>query len=168
MSVFLRRVAALFVAGSCQLSLAAAPLSVETSALLDAPPAKVWATIGHFDDLSWHPAVASTTISAGKPGQAGALREVKTHDGALIVESQISQDDARHALSYRIVESPLPVQAYVSELEVRAEGQGSRVVWRSHFEASPGVGEQAARDTVSGIYQAGLSALGKRFGAAGH
>ncbi|QID19233.1 SRPBCC family protein [Nitrogeniibacter mangrovi] len=160
--------AALACAGFALGASAAGTLSVDASTLLKAPPAAVWHTVGNFGDLNWHPVIASTEIIKGKAGHAGATRKLTTQDGAVIVEEELSQDNAHRKYAYRIVESPLPVTDYVSELEVTPEGKGSRVSWRSHFKAKEGVSDADAHDAIAGIYSAGFEALQKQFAPAGH
>jgi mxaD protein len=140
---------------------AAPALHVEESATFTAPPAVVWKFIGNFSSLGWHPVVAETTIVQGKDNQKGAVRSIKTQDGAVIVEKLQARDARKLRLRYEIVESPLPVSGYVSELQVVPAGQGSRVVWKSDFNAvrSAEVDDTKARDIISGIYKAGFDGL---------
>jgi hypothetical protein len=142
-------------------AMAAGALHVEESTTLDAPPAAVWQLIGKFSSMGWHPVVAETTLTSGKDQQKGALRSVKTKDGAVIVEKLLAYDAGRHSMRYAIQESPLPVAHYVSTLSVQPAGKGSRVVWKSDFDAvrSEGVDDAKAKDIIAGIYKAGLGGL---------
>lgn len=145
----------------------AAELHVEESAVLAAKPAAVWKLLGSFAGLpDWHPAVAATRIVKGGNNARGAVRSVETKDGARIVEELLAYDGKAHRMRYRIVDSPLPVRDYVSVLQVEPSGQGSRVTWRSDFDAAPDSGVEAAkaRDIVAGIYQAGFDGLRSRLG----
>ena len=149
-------------------ALAAPALQVEESVDLSAPPAQVWATVGHFESLSWHPVVADTHLDRGAATQPGAVRTVTTQDGARIVESLQRLDAKHHAMVYRIVESPLPVKGYESTLQVLPQGRGSKVVWSSRFERdekAEGVTDDQAREIVAGIYRAGFDGLKAKFPA---
>ncbi len=139
-------------------------LHVTESITLDASPAQVWQIIGQFNDLSWHPVVANTTITHGQPQTQGAIRQIETKDGAKLDEELLSLDTRQHRMRYRILNSPLPVANYVSTLSVHAAGKGSRVVWASRFQRkdehpAPGGDDASAKKTVSGIYSAGFTAL---------
>jgi hypothetical protein len=140
---------------------AAPALHVEESATFTAPPAVVWKFIGNFSSLGWHPVVAETTLVQGKNNQKGAVRRIKTQDGAVIVEKLQARDARKLRMRYEIVESPLPVSAYVSELQVVPAGQGSRVVWKSDFDAvrSAEADDAKAKEVISGIYKAGFDGL---------
>jgi Polyketide cyclase / dehydrase and lipid transport len=68
---------------------------------IDAPPAKVWATIADFHDLRWFPGVAKTTGEGGnEPGVA--KRQLTLDGGATIDESLSKYDAGAMSYSYRI------------------------------------------------------------------
>jgi len=71
--------------------------------------------------------VASTEITKGTDNKRGAVRSIKTKDGAEIVEELLSRSEGKHQLRYRILTSPLPVAGYESVLKV--EPQGSAPAW---------------------------------------
>lgn len=159
--------ATLLALGGCATPPAPGSLMVEESTTLRATPEEVWRAVGRFDNVSWHPVVARTELVSGSATQAGAVRQITTTDGAQLRESLLSMDVATFRYSYRIDASPLPVQRYVSTLRVEPQGSGSRVVWGSRFDRDPaaaGVSDAQAREIVSGIYRAGLTALQKRYG----
>ncbi|MGH8651321.1 MAG: SRPBCC family protein, partial [Gammaproteobacteria bacterium] len=52
---------------------------------IDAPPAKVWATIADFHDMSWLPGVVKTTGAGGNAPDA-AKRQLTLDSGATIDE----------------------------------------------------------------------------------
>lgn len=150
-------------------ALAVGPLSVEERVELKAPPAKVWAIVGNFGSLGWHPAVKTTQITQGRAADAGAVRELTMVDGAKIIETLEARDDAQKSLRYHIDASPLPVNGYVSTIRVEPNGAGSRVVWRSTFVRDPKVpnlNDEQARDVISGVYKGGFSGLQKQLGEA--
>src|SRR5690349_1266972 len=68
----------------------AADLAVKETASVAASPDKVWAVLGKFSGLSWHPAVATTDIVKGVDNQRGAVRSITTKDGARIVEELLA------------------------------------------------------------------------------
>ena len=162
-------VAALVISGVlfAASAIAAPSLQVEESAMLAAKPTKVWKVIGDFAGLpGWHPAVAKTEIIKGKTNAKGAVRVVETRDGAKLIEELLAYDGKTATMRYRIIESPLPVSDYVSTLTVQAAGQGSRVIWRSSFDAvrSDGVDDAKVRDIVAGIYKSGFDGLRAKLG----
>lgn len=165
----------LFASASVALSLAASsafavgPLSVEERVELKAPPAKVWAIVGNFGSLGWHPAVKTTQITQGRVAEVGAVREITMVDGAKIIETLEAREEAKQSLRYRIESSPLPVNGYVSTIRVEPNGAGSRVVWRSSFVRDPKVpnlDDAQARDVIAGVYKGGFEGLRKQLGEA--
>ena len=145
-----------------------------------ADPAEVWAAIGNFQDMSWHPAVVSST---GEGDNAiDATRDLylsdQGADGPLLKEVLYKYDADKMTYSYRIREDNvevLPVTNYSSHLTVKPrDGGGSIVEWRGAFyrgypnnEPPENLNDEAAVAAVTGVYQAGLDALVERFGAAG-
>lgn len=125
---------------------------------INAAPDKVWAEIGDFCGIkNWHPAIAS--CEADRSGKR-PVRTLITKDGAKIIEQEISRNEMAHAYSYRIVESPLPVEKYHSTLKVLGLGDHkSEIVWSGEFGAK---GTPAEADKIiAGIYSGGLEGLKK-------
>jgi mxaD protein len=136
---------------------------------INASPDKVWAKIGNFGDMSWHPAIAKTVINNGKADEVGATRTLTTQDGGTINEVLTTYDAAGMTMKYEITESVLPVREYGATLKVEAVGEGkSLVTWRSMFKrkdpANPGAKGQddaAAKEAIGGIFKSGLQNLKK-------
>ena len=123
----------------------------------------VWRSIGGFNALpSWHPAIASSEATGeGK----GATRTLTLAGGGSIVERLEDADPARRSYRYSILSGPLPVADYLSELQVKDNGDGtSTVEWSSEFQPK-GANEGEAVSVMQGVYQAGLDNLRKMFGA---
>jgi mxaD protein len=137
---------------------------------INAPADKVWAKIGNFGDMSWHPAIAKTEITGGKAAEVGATRVLSIKDnGGNINEVLTTMDAAGMTMKYEITESVLPVRDYGATLKVEAAGEGkSLVTWRAMFKrkdpASPGAAGQddtAAKEAIGGIFKSGLENLKK-------
>lgn len=139
-----------------------------------ADPAKVWAVIGKFGDMSWHPAVASTE---GGGEAAGAKRALTLQSGGVIEEKLGKYDAAGMSYSYEITNvetSVLPVTNYSSTLSVSGAGGKSIVEWKGAFyrgyvnnDPPPELSDEAAVKAVTGVYRAGLDALKAKIEAGG-
>ncbi len=169
-----------FIQSVCVNTLALTLISLSSSAFAERPilkaseqveitatPEKVWAVIEHFDDLGWHPAVGSTLLIAGKADQAGAIRLIITRDGAKITDQLLNQDGKAHSMTYRIVDSTLPVDHYQGTLQVLPNKTGSILKWRSTFtrkdeKSVEGGDDVTAQKIITGIYTSGLSAVKAR------
>jgi len=68
---------------------------------IDAPPAKVWAIVGNFGDLSWLPGVAKTEGTGGNTLDQ-AKRKLTLANGGVIEETLTKYDEAGQSLSYKI------------------------------------------------------------------
>lgn len=143
---------------------------------IDAPPAKVWATIADFHDMSWLPGVAKTTGEGGNEPDA-AKRQLTLDGGATIDESLYKYDAGAMSYSYRIDKvdvKVLPVNNYSSTIAVLpAEGGKSTVEWRGAFyrgypnnDPPPELNDEAALKAVGKVYRAGLESLKKKVEAA--
>jgi mxaD protein len=95
------------------------------------------------------------------------VRNIKTKDGAVFTEKLLARDARTLRLRYQILQSPLPVSDYVSEIQVLPEGRGSRVIWKSDFDAmrSAEMDDAKAREIVAGIYTSGFEGLRAQLGS---
>jgi len=152
-------------------SLAAAPvLKVSKEVTIAAPADQVWEKVKNFDGLAtWHPALATDQIVAGKNNEVGAERLLTLKDGGTIKEKLLGFDAKQHTYKYSILEGVLPVSDYTSTISVQAAGKGSSTVtWSGSFKRKD-TGDKPAADaddatatkTMSGVYQAGLDNLKK-------
>lgn len=154
---------------------APAPQSVEESVSIAAPPARVWAIVQNFNDMSWVPPIKATTATRGN--EPGSTRTLDL-GGPQLVEELASYDAAGRSYSYRITDLPankkvLPVSDYRSTIRVaEAPGGGSTVTWRGDFlradtadQPAAGMGDQDAVTAVRGVYRAGLENVAKRAAA---
>lgn len=137
---------------------------------INAPPEKVWAAIGNFQDMSWHPFIEKTEGEGGNALEATRVLTLKGGAGATIAEVLYKFSDEKMSYSYRITAvdvKVLPVTNYSSHLTVKpADGGGSLVEWRGAFyrgypnnDPPPELNEEAAIKAVTGVYQAGLNNL---------
>lgn len=148
---------------------------VSLTAEVSAPPSEVWGVIGNFQDMSWHPAVHSSTGAGDNAIDATRLLVLGQENGPTIAEILYKFSDEKMSYSYRITEvavEVLPVTNYSSHLTVKPGMDGGSVVeWRGAFyrgypnnDPPAELNDEAAIAAVSGVYQAGLDALVARFG----
>ena len=176
--------AMLIAAGAAALTAAFAPAStsawahgptrqkVRESIEINAAPAKVWAAMGNFQDMSWLPPVSKTEGDKGNAIEA--TRRLTLADGATVDEELYKYDAEKMTYSYRITAvdvKVLPVTNYSSTLTVTpsADGKGSSLEWAGAFyrgfpnnDPPPELSDEAAVKAVSGLYKAGLEALKKK------
>ncbi|MFA5900250.1 MAG: SRPBCC family protein [Hyphomicrobium sp.] len=142
---------------------------------INAPADKVWATIGNFQDMSWHPAVAKLEGSGGN--DANATRTLTLTSGGTIEEKLLSSDPAKMVYKYEITNvdpKVLPVNNYSSSISVKGEGDKSKVEWKGAFyrgfmnnDPPPELNDEASKKAVQGVYRAGLDALKTKLEAGG-
>jgi hypothetical protein len=141
-----------------------------------APPAKVWAVIGHFGDLSWDNQVAHTTSQGGDTPEA--TRTVTLKSGGVLPDEDLERyepDKYTYATFLPHVDvKVLPVTNYSSILVVLPQPDGGSLVeWRSafyrgypNFGPPPNLNEAAAIKAVAAMTQPALDGLKARMEAA--
>jgi hypothetical protein len=142
---------------------------------INAPVAKVWAVMGNFQDMSWHPAVEKTEGTGGN--DANAKRKLTLKGGGTIEEQLDTYSADDHTYSYEITKvdpKVLPVNDYSSHLTVTAEGDKSVVEWKGAFyrgfmnnDPPPDMNDEASKKAVTGVYKDGLAALKKKVEGSG-
>ena len=147
---------------------------VTLEAEIAAPAAEVWAIIGNFQDMSWHPAVAASEGTGGSDIDATRVLHLGAPDGPTISEQLYKYSADKMSYSYRITDvavEVLPVTNYSSHLTVtEIDDARSKVEWRGAFyrgypnnDPPPELSDEAAIAAVTGVYKAGLDALVARF-----
>ncbi|WP_316160122.1 MULTISPECIES: SRPBCC family protein [unclassified Bradyrhizobium] len=139
---------------------------------INAAPAKVWAVIGNFQDMSWLGVVDKT--AGDKGNEIGATRKLTLKGGATVDEELYKYDAEKMSYSYRITAvdvKVLPVTNYSSTIAVTpsADGKGSVVEWTGAFyrgfpnnDPPPELSDEAAVNAVTGLYKGGLEGLKKK------
>lgn len=137
---------------------------------INAPVDKVWAVIGNFQDMSWHPAIAKTEGTGGN--DAKATRKLTLGSGGIIEEELDDYNAAEHSYKYEISKvdvKVLPVNDYSSTLSVEGEGDKSTVTWKGAFyrgymnnDPPEELNDENSKKAVEGVYKAGLEALKKK------
>lgn len=142
---------------------------------INAPVDKVWAVIGDFQDLNWHPAIASTEGEGAN--EPGAKRKLTLGSGGIINEELDKYDAEKRMMKYRITEvdvKVLPVTNYSAWLSVTGDATKTTVKWKGAFyrgypnnDPPEDLNDAAAIKAVTGVYTSGLEALKKQLEAGG-
>lgn len=151
-------------------------LKVTESVALDVPPAKVWAVVGDFQNMSWNGLVVKSNGQGGNQPEK-AHRLVSWRGGTNSDESLYKYDAAAMSYSYHVDRGDvrfLPVQNLSATLEVlpREGGAKSLVRWRAAFyrnlapgEGAPDAADRAASQAVELFVRVGLDGLKAKFAA---
>ncbi len=155
---------------------------VEMTEVLNATPDEVWAVIGNFDDMTWHPAIASTEMTpegspTDVPDQSTRILHLKAESGdPTITEQLIGWAPDKRQYKYMITDVAveiLPVTNYSSTLEVKDKDGKAQVIWKAGFyrgypnnDPPPELNDEVAVAAITAVYQAGMDALVERFGRA--
>ncbi len=152
----------------------------EEEITINAPAEKVWGIIKDYGDMSWLPAVKSTTVEGGNT--KGATRVLTLKDGGTITEELKKYDDKKMSYAYKITEIStaktitysgaeekvpvLPVTDYAASIDLEDNGPSTKVIWkagyyRAYMNNNPPeeMNEEAATKAVSSVLHAGLENL---------
>ncbi|CUI38076.1 SRPBCC family protein [Achromobacter xylosoxidans] len=140
------------------------PHTVYTSAIVQAPLAKVWPLFRDFDGLAgWHPGIAQSRLEEGGRHDAiGSVRYLSLKPSGFVREQLLMLDDPGTALRYSIIETDLPMRDYVAGINLRAitESGTTLVEWWADFRVEADADLQAVATAVGqGVFAAGLAAL---------
>lgn len=144
-------------------------IRLKESIEINAPAAKVWAKVGSFADMSWHPAIGKTELTSGKLDASGATRVLTLKNGGHVNEVLTSFDATTMTMKYEITESVLPVREYGATLKVESTGENKTIVtWRAMFKrkdpanpGAPGQDDAAAKTAITGVFKSGLENIKK-------
>ena len=144
---------------------------VYRSAVIDAPIDAVWAYVRDFNALpKWHPAIASSEIENGWPGdRVGCVRRfTRKSDGGLLREQLLSLSDAEHAFTYNILVSPMPVANYVAGVSLTPITKGNLTFaqWWAEFDVTQGPEQDTVSDIGDNVFVAGFAAINQHFAKA--
>jgi hypothetical protein len=138
---------------------------VYCSVVIPAPVEEVWATIRDFNaQPTWHPMIADSTIEDGRPSDAvGCVRSFHLVEGGHLREQLLALDDLNHTCIYTIVESPLSLANYLSELRLRrvTADETTFAEWMGQFDVAD-TDESEVCNRLMRLYSSGLHALADR------
>jgi hypothetical protein len=134
---------------------------IEVSTRINKDADVLWREVGSFQGVgSWHPELAKVE---GDGEQPGAIRVAETSTGQRRVERLQSVDPRRHSYRYVMESSPMPVEDYVGEFQIRDEGDGSStVIWSNDFQVTSGGVRPVAR-SIRDFLNAGIQNLKKKY-----
>jgi len=142
-------------------------LKVFVSSVIDAPAARVWATVRGFNEMpEWHPLIARSRIEGAHPqDRIGCVRNFDLTDGGNIREQLLSLSEFDYSFSYCILEAGLPLYEYVAGLRLIPVTDGDRTFaeWSAEFRTDAGREGEMAQTVGEGVFQAGFDALKARF-----
>lgn len=140
---------------------------IYVSTVIDAPIDDVWAVARDYTG-HWHSSViVNPSIEGGQPSdRIGCVRAFELRDGGKLREVLVGMSDERREFSYRILDSPLPVEDYLATvrfLPVTVTPTGTRATfgeWSVDFRAPPDE-ERSTVDTVRGVFEGGFADLAR-------
>lgn len=128
---------------------------VNETIAVDAPPSRVWELVGEPGRIAeWLPALASSSVEGER-----RTCQLAGPDGGEISERILEHSDDERRYAYEILEGPMPLESYRSEISVQERDGGSEVVWRAQFEPAGDAPADELVGSISEIYRGGLESL---------
>ncbi len=139
-------------------------MHVFRSMIIDANIDRVWQAVRNFDGLAaWNPGVDKATLENGAPTATGSIRSLQIRDGTVFRETLLAHSDIDHFYTYDILESPLPVEGYVSTHRFIPISQTDQTlgIWESRFNCAPDVANEMDSIVGDAIYIGGMEGLNR-------
>ena len=122
---------------------------------------KLWQAMGSFAAIgNWHPMMEKVDAEGENKGSDP---HPATDRRGQVGRAAEEVSPTERLYRYSILESPLPISDYFSEIRVKDNGDGtSTVEWSSDFNVNTG-NEKDVVKTVQEVYQAGLDNISKLY-----
>lgn len=143
---------------------------VVRSTVIEAPVETVWAVLRDFNGHDrWHPAVAESHVERGWPAdRLGCVRRFRLADGSELREQLLTLSDIDMALSYCLLDTPVPLLNYVAHLRLAPVTDGDMTFWHweSRFDTPAGREAELGAMVGGAIYEGGFDAIRAHLGLA--
>ncbi len=143
---------------------------VFVSKVIDAPVAQVWSIIRDFNAMpAWTDFVADSRIEDDLTGdQIGCVRNFHLKNGAQIREQLIALSDDTLTFSYRILESPMPIENYTSELSLTpvTDNDSCFCQWKADFDCAEEINDKMIDVIANHVFGSALQTLSDRLSEA--
>lgn len=139
-----------------------------TTIEINAPADKVWAVIGNYQDMTWHPAIAKTEATGGNEVDV-AKRKLTFKNGGIFTDTLTKYEEKERSIAFLTNDEDLktlPIEGYSTTLTVTEAGGKSTVEWKGAFyrgymnnDPPPELSDNAAVKAISAFQKEGLEAL---------
>lgn len=119
-------------------------MAIEKIIQFPCSPAQLWAIVGTPDRVDWVPGVTECTYD-------GSVRSLSLPGAGSIKEQILALDDAAMTMQYSCIESPIPLESHVAEIEVKASADGTTMHWRTTV--APEQFEQFIAESMDGAIE---------------
>ena len=135
--------------------------TVRKTALIDAPPVKVWKIISKITNLWWVAGVEKTVLHAGPSSKFGACRVISTDTGDKIVEV-ITGWKVNEYISY-VALSGLDISAYHATISLEQKNKKTCIIWESVFADKDENKVEVFKKEIAKFYAKSLNTLRAKF-----
>ncbi len=141
---------------------------VYRSTIIEAPVEAVWEILRDFNGHDrWHPTIAESQIERGHPAdKVGCIRKFQISAGGTLREQLLTLSDMEMALSYCLLETPIPLLNYVAHLRLSpvTDTDATFWEWESRFDTPKGREAELSELVGENIYMSGFDAIRTHMG----
>ncbi len=102
-------------------------MAIEKTVHYNCEPSQLWEIVGTPDRTDWVPGVTDCVFD-------GEVRSLTLPGAGSIKEKIISRDDPNMTMQYSCIESPMPLESHLAEVQVSASGNQTKFVWKTTVE----------------------------------
>lgn len=140
---------------------------VYISSVIPGSVEQVWERIRDFNGMpKWHPRIRESRIENAEPSdRIGCIRNFQLQSGDTIREQLLGLSDYDMFYTYAILESPMPLQNYVSTLRLTrvTDGEHTFGEWSAEFDCAPEKEQDLVTGVGTNVFQGGFDALKRHF-----
>lgn len=119
-------------------------MAIEKIIQFPCSPAQLWAIVGTPDRVDWVPGVTECTYD-------GSVRSLSLPGAGSIKEQILEHNDAAMTMQYSCIESPIPLESHLAEIELKANETGTTMHWRTTV--APEQFEQFIAESMDGAIE---------------
>lgn len=133
---------------------------VEVSHRYELPPQAVWDVyVDHGRWSEWSGFPGSRLVREGERDRNGT-GAVRAFAGG--VREEVLDFEPPKRMTYTVVGGPFPIQNHLGEVTFEPDGEGTRVVWRCHFEPRIPLTGALLQGFIARSFRRALAGLAKR------
>lgn len=103
------------------------PMAIKKATLFSCTPDQLWQIVGTPDRVDWVPGVTDCVFD-------GEVRSLNLPGAGSIKERILSRDESNFTMQYSCIESPMPLQSHLAEIELKSTGDQTQMIWRTTVE----------------------------------
>ncbi len=102
-------------------------MPVKKTILFNCQPSQLWEIVGTPGRTDWVPGVTDCVLD-------GDVRSLTLPGAGSIKEKIISRDESAMTMQYSCIESPMPLESHLAEIQISGSGDQTEFIWKTTVE----------------------------------